>query len=153
VRKLLPWRARPGKRERQWDRVASGQPANARALAPTTARIVLITSDRSAGFGVRRGWLADNPVDKLEPAESGTGRRSGRGADYRDVGEAFQAAVRESVVTAPGRLSLHSLRHAFASLLIAKGLNVVYVSRQLGHATPPSPSAPTPTSSNAPTTR
>jgi integrase len=37
---------------------------------------------------------------------------------------------------APGRLSLHSLRHGFASLLIAEGLNVVFVSRQLGHATP-----------------
>ena len=37
---------------------------------------------------------------------------------------------------APGRLSLHSLRHGFASLLIANGLNVVYVSRQLGHANP-----------------
>ena len=33
-----------------------------------------------------------------------------------------------------GRLSLHSLRHGYASLLIANGLNVVFVSRQLGHA-------------------
>ena len=36
----------------------------------------------------------------------------------------------------PAKLSLHSLRHGFASLLIANGLNVVYVSRQLGHANP-----------------
>ena len=36
----------------------------------------------------------------------------------------------------PARLSFHSLRNAFASLLIAKGLNVVFVSRQLGHANP-----------------
>jgi len=28
------------------------------------------------------------------------------------------------------------LRHGFASLLIAEGLNVVFVSRQLGHANP-----------------
>jgi hypothetical protein len=34
------------------------------------------------------------------------------------------------------RLSLHSLRHGSASLLIAQGLNVVFVSRQLGHASP-----------------
>ena len=34
------------------------------------------------------------------------------------------------------RLSLHSLRHSFASLLIAKGLNVVFVSRQLGRSSP-----------------
>src|SRR5213078_4017630 len=33
-------------------------------------------------------------------------------------------------------ISLHSLRHGYASLLIAKGLNVVFVSRQLGHANP-----------------
>jgi integrase len=31
---------------------------------------------------------------------------------------------------------LHSLRHGFASLLIAEGMNVVFVSRQLGHANP-----------------
>ena len=38
------------------------------------------------------------------------------------------------VSTPSGRLSLHSLRHTFASLLIANGLNVVFVSRQLGHS-------------------
>jgi integrase len=32
--------------------------------------------------------------------------------------------------------SLHSLRHAFAYLLIAKGLNVVCVPRQIGHSSP-----------------
>jgi integrase len=36
-------------------------------------------------------------------------------------------------VQGEGRLSLH---HAFASLLIAKGLNVVFVSRQLGRSSP-----------------
>ena len=35
-----------------------------------------------------------------------------------------------------GRLSLHSLRHSFASLLIANQLNPVFVSRQLGHSSP-----------------
>lgn len=34
------------------------------------------------------------------------------------------------------RLRFHDLRHCFASLLIAQGLNVVFVSRQLGHASP-----------------
>ena len=60
----------------------------------------------------------------------------GRGLDYRDVGEGFRAAVKAAGLTGPGRLSLHSLRHTFASLLIAKGLDVVFVSRQLGHASP-----------------
>jgi integrase len=61
----------------------------------------------------------------------------GRGLDYRDVGEGFRVALRRAgVAGGTGRLSLHSLRHGFASLLIANGLNVVFVSRQLGHANP-----------------
>jgi integrase len=61
----------------------------------------------------------------------------GRSLDYRDVGEGFRQAVKKAGLAQDGkRLSLHSLRHGFASLLIAKGLNVVFVSRQLGHANP-----------------
>jgi Phage integrase family len=33
-------------------------------------------------------------------------------------------------------LRFHDLRHTFASLVIASGGNVVFVSRQLGHASP-----------------
>jgi integrase len=33
-------------------------------------------------------------------------------------------------------LRFHDLRHTFASLLIAQGSNVVFVSRQLGHSSP-----------------
>ncbi len=33
-------------------------------------------------------------------------------------------------------LRFHDLRHTFASLLIAQGMTVVFVSRQLGHASP-----------------
>jgi hypothetical protein len=58
------------------------------------------------------------------------------GCDYRKVGAAFRAAVKDAEITSRSRLSLHSLRHSFASLLIANGLNVVFVSRQLGHAKP-----------------
>jgi site-specific recombinase XerD len=60
----------------------------------------------------------------------------GTGCDYRKVGDAFRAAVNAAGITGRGRLSLHSLRHSFASLLIANGLNVVFVSRHLGHAKP-----------------
>jgi hypothetical protein len=49
---------------------------------------------------------------------------------------AFRQAIKRAGLEVPGKLTLHSLRHGFASLLIAKGLNVVYVSRQLGHANP-----------------
>src|SRR5215217_1036258 len=34
------------------------------------------------------------------------------------------------------RLRFHDLRHTFASLLIGEGLNVVFVSRQMGHSSP-----------------
>ena len=61
--------------------------------------------------------------------------RLGRGLNYRHVGEDFRATLKRSGITAAGgRLTLHSLRHGFASLLIASGLNVVFVSRQLGHS-------------------
>ena len=62
---------------------------------------------------------------------------TGRGLDYRKVGEGFRQAVKRAGLEHDSkRLSLHSLRHGFASLLIAKGLDVVFVSRQLGHANP-----------------
>jgi integrase len=226
------------------DRVAAWSQANERALAPTTARIALITLGQVCRFGVRRGWLADNPVNKLEPAEKPRwtpqraailegeelarvldhagprrplfeflaytglrigealgltwadidyeqglirvhrqlGRRRefgplktvagqrevvlaptlakqlreqwlaskfkaphhfvftntlGRGLDYRDVGEHFRQTLKRSGLAVVGeRLTLHSFRHGYASLLISKGLNVVFVSRQLGHANP-----------------
>jgi integrase len=60
----------------------------------------------------------------------------GRGLDYRDVGEGFRHAVKQAGLEAPGKLTLHSLRHTFASLLIARRLDIVFVSRQLGHANP-----------------
>jgi integrase len=225
------------------DRVAAWSHANERTLAPTTARIALITLGQVCRFAVRRGWLGDNPVSKLEPAEkprwtpqpvsplepdqlaslldhagnyralfeflaySGlrigealgltwadidydaglirvhrqlsrrrehtplktpASRREvilaptlakqlrerwlassfkaphhfvfantlGRGLDYRDVGEGFRQTIKRAGVHAPGKLVVHSFRHTFVSLLSAKGLNVVFVSRQLGHADP-----------------
>jgi integrase len=226
------------------DRVVEWSQANERVLAPTTAVIALMTLNQVCRFALRRGWLADNPVARLEPSEKPrwtpgrvgilegenlarlldhagsyrslfmflacTGLRIGvalglvwadvdfeagvlrvhrqlnrhrvharlkteaaerevvlapalvvrqlrerrlaspfkgaedfvfantlgRGLDYRHVGEGFRAAVKRAGLGASGRLSLHSLRHGFASLLIAEGLDVVFVSRQLGHSNP-----------------
>jgi integrase len=56
-------------RELSIDRVAAWSGANERALAPTTAVIALVTLGQICRFAVRRGWLASNPVSKLEPAE------------------------------------------------------------------------------------
>jgi integrase len=53
---------------------------------------------------------------------------SGRGID-----KAVETAKLEQGKRDP---TMHDLRHSFASLLIAQGLDVVFVSRQLGHANP-----------------
>ena len=75
------------------------------------------------------------------------------GLDYRDAGEAFRGAVKHAGPAPPAGLSLHSLRHAFASFLIANGLNVVLSRGNSATPTPASPSAPTPTHSSAQTTQ
>jgi integrase len=225
------------------DRVAQWSRANERVLAPTTAALTLMVLNQVCRYALRRGWLADNPVGRLEAGERPRGKAQpvailegadltgvlehsgghrplfeflaytglrigealglcwgdvdfdaglvhvrqqlgrdgepkqlktdagnrdvilatpvavilhdrrdtsahrepedlvfcepdGRGLDYQKVGKAFRAAVRAAGITGRGRLSLHSLRHTFASMLIAAGLNVVFVSRQLGHAKP-----------------
>jgi integrase len=57
---------------------------------------------------------------------------------YRNVSRrGLTAALRKSGLSeGTPRLRFHDLRHTFAALLIAQGLNVVFVSRQLGHASP-----------------
>ena len=223
------------------DAVALWSQGNEAGLAPTTAKIALITLNQVCRFALRRGWLADNPVARLEPGakprwtpgrvailegddlakvldHAGPHRplfemlaytglrigellgvvwadvdldggilhvhrqlsrkrvhrplkteaaerevilapavirllrqrwlasahkgpdalifctRHGRGLNYRRVGDVFRAAVTRSRVRKAGRLSLHSLRHGSASLLIAKRLDPVFVSCRLGHA-------------------
>jgi integrase len=51
----------------------------------------------------------------------------------RGMGKAVELAGFNGGKRAP---TMHDLRHTFASLLIAQGLDVVFVSRQLGHANP-----------------
>ena len=83
---------------------------------------------------LREHWLASS---HKKPTDFVFANTVGRGRDYRDVGEAFRQAIKRAGIAHDGkRLSLHSLRHSYASLLIANGLNVVFVSRQLGHANP-----------------
>ena len=90
-------------------------------LAPAVVRLL------------RERWLASpyKTADHLVFCKA-----SGEPGDYRDAGEGFRAAVKAAGLQGQGRLSLHSLRHGFASLLIAKKLNPVFVSRQLGHSNP-----------------
>jgi integrase len=63
----------------------------------------------------------------------------GKGLDRHNVSRrGLAAAVKAAELDEPNRakITMHQLRHCFASLLIAQGLNVVFVSRQLGHASP-----------------
>jgi len=61
---------------------------------------------------------------------SGTGRpQNGRNVARRGLEKALAEAEL-------GKLRFHDLRHTYASLLIAEGLNVVFVSRQMGHSSP-----------------
>jgi integrase len=60
-------------------------------------------------------------------------------AAHRNVSRrGLELAVRTAGLERPDvpKLRFHDLRHTFASLLIAQGANVVFVSRQLGHASP-----------------
>jgi hypothetical protein len=86
------------------------------------------------------------------PADFVFANTLGRPFDYRDAEEGFRRAVKAAGLQAPGKLTPHSLRHGFASLLIAKGLNVVFLSRRLGTPTRTSPWRSTRTCSNTPTT-
>lgn len=62
----------------------------------------------------------------------------GRGLDHTVPRRALGRAVKAAGLDGGDRpkLRFHDLRHTFASLLIAGGGNVVFVSRQLGHSSP-----------------
>ena len=49
------------------------------------------------------------------------------------------------------RVTLHGLRHSFATIASFQGVSLFDIGKALGHSTPPPPAASTPTSSTAPT--
>ena len=73
------------------------------------------------------------PSDFVFASLTGTGL-DGRNVRKRGLAPAVQAAGLD--YDGQPRLRWHDLRHTAASLLIAQGLDVVFVSRQLGHASP-----------------
>jgi integrase len=64
--------------------------------------------------------------------------RNGTPLHWRNVEtRGFDAAVsRAKLQRSEGKPVLHDCRHTFASLLIAQGLDIVFISCQLGHANP-----------------
>jgi integrase len=64
----------------------------------------------------------------------------GRPLNWRSVETTgFNATLKRADLATDGRDKkpvLHDCRHTFASLLIAQGLDIVFISRQLGHASP-----------------
>jgi integrase len=61
---------------------------------------------------------------------------TGRPLAFRNVERRGMDAAAEKLDGNGRRPTMHDLRHTFASLLIAQGLDVVYISRQLGHKDP-----------------
>jgi hypothetical protein len=51
------------------DRVAAWSLGNERVLAPTTAKVALIALNQVCRYALRRGWLGENPVARLESGE------------------------------------------------------------------------------------
>ena len=63
---------------------------------------------------------------------------TGEPLNHRTVSRAFERVAKAAGLDADGkeRPTFHDLRHSFASMLIAGGADVVFLSRQLGHANP-----------------
>jgi integrase len=96
------------------------------------------TVDLSTGLGLRLRehlrWL------KEEALRLGQGEpkwifqnREGNPLEDRKIGQAFHRALRKAKLPA---FRIYDLRHTYASLLLAAGVPLTYVSAQLGHAKP-----------------
>ncbi len=123
-----------------WDEVdlSAGRLRVARQL--TQGRVL---KEPKSSAGVRDVVLAASVIRllaSLQEHRSGGAfvfcNEAGRCLDQGAVRDAFERTYARSGIEVDGRLSLHSLRHGYASMLIAEGLDVVFVSRQLGHAKP-----------------
>jgi integrase len=86
----------------------------------------------AAKLALRPSRWTDKDGDLVFPALSvfaGTGAgRAWRADTLRRVFHRYAAKV------GLGYLRFHDLRHTYASLLVAQGVDIAYVSRQLGHA-------------------
>jgi integrase len=84
----------------------------------------------SGGCCVSTRWRrSSRPI----PISSFRRALGGRRTDETSTGADSRRPSRQQ---SSGRCGFHDLRHTQCSLLISEGLNVVYVSRAMGHASP-----------------
>jgi integrase len=109
----------------QMDRAGKREPLK---TAAAFRQVVLM---RQLGRELRRASLASSFSDPGDLVfTTSTGRTLGhRNLTARGLEKACERAALSDV-------TFHALRHTFASMLIAKGHDPVFVSRQLGHANP-----------------
>ena len=115
--------------DRGGDRVALKTPEAARDVVLMPALVSMLREQKAKAFA--RGHA--RPSDYVFASEVGTPLH------YRNVSRrGLDRAMQRAGLAGDGRPKLrwHDLRHTYASLLIAQGANVVFVSRQLGHASP-----------------
>jgi len=111
--------------DRAGERVRPKTPCAVRdvELMPALARVLRAHRKRRLALG------------RARPEDFVFGTTHGTPLHYRNVvRRGLGPAVEGAGLTASPRLRFHDLRHTFASLLIAEGADVVFVSRKLGHA-------------------
>jgi integrase len=99
---------------------------------PQAERTVVIPRSLVAALKAHHAEAAfTDPCDFVFASTRGTG------LSHRNVQRrALEEPAKRAGITGEPRLRFHDLRHTYASVLIAQGANVVFVSQQLGHANP-----------------
>ena len=108
----------------QGNRVAPKTPQAQRSIVVIPALVAILREHR------RISSFTDNN-DFVFASERGTPLSHGN-VQHRALNQPAAAAG----ITGKPKLRFHDLRHTYASMLIAQGANVVFVSQQLGHANP-----------------
>ncbi|MCP4968957.1 MAG: tyrosine-type recombinase/integrase [bacterium] len=87
-------------------------------------------------LGLLRLWWKDRPRRQDRDVAAGErwlfpGRNAGRPLTTRQFARLFQETVRKAGITKP--VSLHSLRHSFATHLLERGVDIRVIQALLGH--------------------